>query len=103
MVSVNHVVNMLKLAKSLWDWAKENNLVSKKQDQAVAAASLRVLESTETGHLLLEKISALPEEEADKLWESMLAHGQLPQKEELEAPVITEPLTRTEGSQEKKE
>lgn len=73
--SISLIVSLLKLSQDLWGWAKEHDLVSKTQDQEVASASLKVLEATETGSALLEKIRALPEEEADKLWEEMLAHG----------------------------
>lgn len=84
--TVSQVASLLKMAQSLWEMVKGSGAeVAPEKDREVAEASFKVLGATETGRDILDKIAALPEEEADKLWEEMLAHG-LP-------PVEGEPQT----------
>jgi hypothetical protein len=69
------VIQAIELVKVLWGMTKKVEAVAPSQDAAIATASLELLSSTETGKVILDKIAALPEEEAHKLWEEMLAHG----------------------------
>jgi hypothetical protein len=85
-MDVSLVVHLLSLAKNLWSEIRGKEPVDHKQDEQMANAALQVLGNTETGRALFEQIRALPEEEANKLWEEMLSHGTT----EPETPVATE-------------
>jgi hypothetical protein len=69
------VVQAIKFAKSIWGMTKSTETVTPTQDAEVAKASMELLNSTATGQLILDKVAALPEDEAHKLWEEMLTHG----------------------------
>lgn len=56
---------LLKLVNGIMTWAKQRELISEGQDQAIAEMSQQILVKTTAGKLLMEKVNALSESEVD--------------------------------------
>lgn len=63
---------LLQIALTLIKWGQQRSLLNAGQDQAIAKVSLDILESTQSGKMLRERIRALDDDTADKLWDDML-------------------------------
>ena len=66
------ILTLLKLATSLVGWMRDRNLIQQGQDQAIAKASLEVLEATASGKEIRERIRGLDDDSADALWSQMI-------------------------------
>jgi len=53
-------------------WAKERQALKTGEDAALARAAVELLELTEAGKALREKIRTLSDTEAEELWKRML-------------------------------
>lgn len=62
----------LKAVLALVNWANRRQLLDAGQDQAVARQALAVLEATEEGKRLRDRIKQMSDSDADKLWNEML-------------------------------
>lgn len=69
------ILALLQLARSLLSWTREKDLLKAGQDQAIAKASLEVLEITKTGRELRERIAAMDDAAAEELWRKMIDGG----------------------------
>ena len=72
MTWASFILALLKLATSLVGWMRDRNLIQQGQDQAIAKASLEVLEATASGKEIRERIRGLDDDSADALWSQMI-------------------------------
>lgn len=61
------ILPVLKLALALFSWAQSRQLIKAGEDAAVAKAALELLDKTEEGKRLRERIRSLSDSEADDL------------------------------------
>jgi hypothetical protein len=66
------IISLIRLAIALTVWVREKDLLKAGQDQAIAKASLEMLEATKRGQAIREAIASLDDQSANKLWESMI-------------------------------
>jgi hypothetical protein len=66
------IISLIRLAIALTAWTREKGLLKAGQDQAIAKASLEMLEATKRGQAIREAIASLDDQSASKLWESMI-------------------------------
>jgi hypothetical protein len=66
------IISLIRLAIALTVWVREKDLLKAGQDQAIAKASLEMLEATKRGQAIREAIASLDDQSASKLWESMI-------------------------------
>lgn len=58
---------LLQVANSFVTWIRNKQTLDAGEDRAVAKAALIILERTETGKRLMEKIDAMPDRDLDRL------------------------------------
>jgi hypothetical protein len=63
---------MIQLAASLLEWARRRNIMAEAQQAETVRQGLRLLDLTEQGKRIREKLASLSEDEADKLWLDMV-------------------------------
>lgn len=63
---------MLELVLTLAKYVREKQLLDAGEDRAIANMTLAVLEATQVGKELREKVAAMSDPEADALWKSMV-------------------------------
>lgn len=69
---ISALPTVLQLVLTILKWAQQKQLLAAGQDQAIAEMSLQILESTKAGKEIRERIRALDDDTADKLWDDML-------------------------------
>lgn len=65
------IISILRLAQSLIDWRRSSEYLAQGEDKAIAKAALDVLEATNYGKLLRERIRQSDDDAADRLWDEM--------------------------------
>lgn len=71
MTWISALSTILQLVLTLLKFAQQRQLVKAGQDEVIAKHALAILESTEAGKAIREKIKALDDDTADKLWDDM--------------------------------
>ena len=61
----------LNLVLQVLTWANQHKLINAGRDREIAAAALRVLDNTEAGKILRERVRKLDDESAKNLWKDM--------------------------------
>lgn len=56
---------LLRLVNGIMTWARERELISQGQDEAIAEMSQQILQKTTAGKAIMEKVNALSESEVD--------------------------------------
>lgn len=69
---LNLIMLFLRLADSLFTWARDRQLIQQGEEKAVARGAARVLERTKQGKAIREKVDSLSDAEEDALWDAML-------------------------------
>ena len=67
------IIAVLKLLTGLIGWLQQKRLVKAGEDKVIAEQAVKLLETTKHGKRLRERVKALSDEEADRLWDDMLA------------------------------
>lgn len=65
------ILTGLNLLSSLMNYFNEKNLIKQGEDKAIAKASLLLLEMTEEGKNIRERINKLSDSESEELWDRM--------------------------------
>ena len=68
---VSIIVTGLKLLTSIMAYLNDKRLIQAGEDRAVARAALELLEKTQQGKELRERVKGLSDQEAADLWERM--------------------------------
>jgi hypothetical protein len=68
---VSIIVTGLKLLTSIMAYLNDKRLIQAGEDRAVARAALELLEKTQQGKELRERVKGLSDQEAANLWERM--------------------------------
>lgn len=66
------VLGLISIAQQLFSWMKSQKDFNAGHDNAVATASLALLETTTQGKALRDSVRKMSETDADKLWGDML-------------------------------
>lgn len=62
---VSLALALLKFINSIMSYARERELISKGQDEAIAEVTQSILIKTTAGKAILEKVNAMPDDEVD--------------------------------------
>jgi hypothetical protein len=68
---ISLIVTGLKLLTSIMNYLNDKRLIQAGEDRAVARAALELLEKTQQGKELRERVKGLSDQEAADLWERM--------------------------------
>ena len=68
---ISLIVTGLKLLTSIMAYLNDKRLIQAGEDKAVARAALELLEKTQQGKELRERVKGLSDQEASDLWDSM--------------------------------
>lgn len=63
---------LMSLATALFGWLRDRQLIKAGEDAAVARAARELLEQTEQGKQLRERVNSLEPDAEEKLWDRML-------------------------------
>lgn len=66
------VLTGLKIVMEIFTYLKSKELIKEGEDKAIAAATLVLLERTESGKRIREHVRSLSDADAESLWERML-------------------------------
>lgn len=66
------VLGGLKILMSIFEYLNSRQLIKAGEDKAIAAAAMELLERTERGKALRERVRLLTLDEENDLWEAML-------------------------------
>ncbi len=69
---ISALSTLMQLALTILKWTQQRQLLKAGEDAAVAKAALEILENTEAGKELRQKIRALDDDKSNQLWDDML-------------------------------
>lgn len=63
---ISLAIALLRVVNSIMTWARERELISQGQDEAIAQMSQQIMQKTAAGKAIMEKVNAMDEKQVDE-------------------------------------